>query len=395
MNSLLKLCAAGLLVAFICTLTGCNGASQIARDRLDKDGIHGFLTKTLHRGIWTRKYAVFIPQSYFPGTTRKYPVIIYLHGIGEGDGLGMGNLKNLTVGLAPEVAKRADTFDFIVIFPQSDGGWSPTSVYTQDMFTAWANTAREYPVDPYRAYLTGVSTGGHGTWDIAAKYPNHFAAIVPMASNGADAGDAAKLTNTPVRAFCSVFGDIFAWNNDQSMVNSIRSLNPKADALLIKTPTFGHDCWDNAYAGYDLFYWLKQQRRSETPVALAPPPAPAAKPAPVIASAKPASVAKPVTAPISVIKPAPVVSAPAPVSAAKPAPSPTPVVATQAPISTAKPAPSPTPVVVAPAPAPVTKPAAQPTTVVAAPAPRAMPTAPVALKPAASKNSGAWVNTPW
>jgi len=358
MTGLMKLCVMGIWAVLALGLAGCNGASEIARERLNRDGDHGFLTKTLRRGWWTRKYAVFVPKSYRPGTTQKYPVIIFLHGVGEGAGLGEGDLKNLTVGLGPAVARKADTFDFIVIFPQSDGGWNPDSDYTRDMFTALANTAREYPIDPQRVYLTGLSTGGAGTWAIGAKYRDNFAALVPMGSNGSSPDGAEQLTQVAVRAYCSMFGDMFAGWNDQSMVKRIKELNPSANAQFIATPTFGHDCWENVYGGDELYAWLKAQRRSAGLVAEARGGAPVA------------ATVTPLT--------------PARVTAATPA-----AEATAVPV--AKPAPWPTALIDAPGPratmaAPVTPKPAQP----AMPAQSSPP-----VKPAASGNSGDWVNTPW
>jgi pimeloyl-ACP methyl ester carboxylesterase len=288
-----------LALLLILLLSGCNGASNAAVSRLGDDGNKGFMVKSLKRGIWTRKYGLFVPLSYHPGTTQKYPVIIFLHGIGEGAGLGEGDRKNLTVGIAPSIARKAGKLDFIVLFPQSDGSWNPDSDYTSDMFTALANTAREYPVDSDRIILTGISTGGAGTWAIGAKYADQFAAIVPMASNGSNPGDAARLTHTPVRAYCSVFGDVFAGWNDQGMVNRIKSINPSADAQFIATPTFGHDCWENVYNSDEFYEWAKKQRRNSgtaAPSASAPPAGPISPPV-IQASLAPPSALSPPAAP--------------------------------------------------------------------------------------------------
>jgi len=354
MKRQMKMCVMGLLAVLGLALAGCNGASEIARERLNQDGNHGFLTKTLHRGWWTRKYAVFVPKSYRPGTTQRYPVIIFLHGVGEGAGLGEGDLKNLTVGLGPAVARKADTFDFIVIFPQSDGGWNPNSDYTEDMFTALANTAREYPIDPDRVYLTGLSTGGYGTWAIGAKYHDNFAALVPMGSNGSNQSDAEELTHVAVRAYCSGFGDMFAGWNDENMVKRIKELNPSANAQFISTPTLGHDCWENVYGGDELYTWLKNQRRSGVPA---------------VAEAKKGELA--VAAARTPAMP-PLAAAPKPAPVAQPAPQPMALITVPAPHATPA----------APRPA-------QP----AAPAASAQPMKPA--PPAASGGAGEWVNTPW
>ena len=241
MNRVLKF-ALGLtcLLALSASFTACNGASNRALDAVGKSGDKGFMFKKITRGNHTRKYGLFIPMSYRP--TTKYPVIIFLQGVGEGAGLGEGDGKNLTVGLGPFVELQRDTFPFIVIFPQSSGGWSADSVYADDVISALDDVIKNYSVDQDRVSLTGLSTGGYGTYVIGAKHNDRFAAIVPMGSNGSDMKAADKLTKLAVRAYCSKDGDIFAGSHDRNMVERIRSLGGNAE--FIQTPTNGHHCWE-------------------------------------------------------------------------------------------------------------------------------------------------------
>jgi len=54
----------------------------------------------------------------------------------------------------------------------------------------------EYPIDPDRVYVTGLSMGGFGTWDAIQRRPKLFAAAVPVCGGG-DAAQADKLTKIP------------------------------------------------------------------------------------------------------------------------------------------------------------------------------------------------------
>jgi len=263
MNRLLKMSVAGLFMisglAGLALMPGCNGATNAALDLVGKDGDKGFMFKTLARGDHHRKYGVFIPMDYKPGTTKKYPAIIFLQGVGEGAGMGDGDGKNMTVGLGPFVALQKESFPFIVMFVQSSGGWDAESVYAQDVITALDDMSKQYPIDQDRVSLTGLSTGGYGTYVIGAKYHDRFAAIVPMGSNGADTSVADKLVGLSVRAYCSESGDIFAGDNDRRMVEKIKTLGGNAE--FIQTPTSGHDCWEYVYGSGELFTWMQQQRR--------------------------------------------------------------------------------------------------------------------------------------
>jgi predicted peptidase len=252
-------------------LSACNGASDRALDMLGKNGDKGFSYHEITRGSRTRKYATFVPLNY--SNNNKYPVIIFLHGVGEG---GDSCRANLTVGMAPFVADQAATFNFIVIFPQSDSGhWDPDGENANDVIAELDAVAKMYPgADMNRVSLTGLSTGGYGTWAIGAKYSNRFAALIPMGSSATCTDEASKLVNMPIRSYHNN-GDIMAamWN-DEMMVDKINSLG--GHATLFKTNGPGHDCWEIAYGETDLFAWLAQQQRPAGARGAAPAVTPAA-----------------------------------------------------------------------------------------------------------------------
>jgi len=252
-STLLKVAAACLLVAGITSLVGCNGATNDALDIGDQGG-KGFVHKTLVANGHTRVYAVFIPMNYDP--SKKYPMIVFLHGVGEG---GSDARKNLTVGLAPFVAKQKDYFPFICLFPQSTGDWNENSAAADDAMAAIDVTCKEYSVDTDRISLTGLSTGGYGTWAIGAKFKDKFAALVPMGSSKSDFKDAGKLIDMPIRSFHNS-GDPFAGSwNDREMVAKIKELGGTAEYT--EYSAGGHDCWETAYSDGGLFAWLEEQHR--------------------------------------------------------------------------------------------------------------------------------------
>ena len=251
-----KLCGTLAVVALAMCMGACNGARDTAFEIGERSG-KGFMTKELVRGDRHRKYAVFVPLDYQAG--HKYPVIVFLHGIGE---TGSDAHANLRVGLAPFVADRASSFPFICIFPQSDGGWSEDSEQAQDIFTALEDVAKNYTIDRDCVSLTGLSTGGVGTWAIGAKYSDKFSALVPMGSNGTADKWVPNLVNIPIRAYCNG-SDMFAGfgGNDSGMVEKIKAAGG-TKAEFIPGQGSGHNCWECVYSDGELFSWMQQQRIS-------------------------------------------------------------------------------------------------------------------------------------
>jgi predicted peptidase len=139
----------------------------------------GFLRRSVTFRLTTIDYRVYIPVGYDP--TKKYPVILYLHGRGA-----RGNDNEKQIGGA-HLGSVIQLFDmkhperyrsFIAVFPQTQSGWFGDPA--EDAIKVLDHTVREFSGDPQRIYLAGLSLGGYGSWYLAAKYPNKFAAVVPV-----------------------------------------------------------------------------------------------------------------------------------------------------------------------------------------------------------------------
>jgi predicted peptidase len=140
----------------------------------------GFLKCSVTLGSSTMNYRVYIPAGYDP--TKKYPVILYLHGSGE-----TGNDNEKQIG-GPQLGSVIQLFgakyperyrSFIAVFPQTQNYWIGDA--TEQAIKALDQTVTEFNGDAQRIYLTGFSLGGYGSWYLAAKYPKKFAAAVPIA----------------------------------------------------------------------------------------------------------------------------------------------------------------------------------------------------------------------
>lgn len=123
----------------------------------------------------------YLPNGHDP--TKKWPVIIFLHGIGE---VG-GNLRKVTEHSLPRVVESPDwDWPFIVLSPVlPTASWHPRTQLVSDIFDYAVNTLGG---DPNRLYLTGVSHGGAGTLAIGIELAQKVAALWPVCPGG-DADD--------------------------------------------------------------------------------------------------------------------------------------------------------------------------------------------------------------
>ena len=120
------------------------------------------------------EYLVSLPKNYEAEKGKTWPLIIYLHG---GSHRGE-NLKLLYGYGIPDQIYRGREFPFIIAAPQCqiNHRWS-TDDWFEDFFD---ELCAKYRIDGRRVYLTGLSLGGSGTWYLAGKYPDIFAAIAPI-----------------------------------------------------------------------------------------------------------------------------------------------------------------------------------------------------------------------
>ncbi|RZA14203.1 MAG: phospholipase, partial [Lysobacteraceae bacterium] len=133
-----------------------------------------FVERSISLAGKAHRYQVFVPASAAGG--RSPAVVVFLHGSGE---RGDDGDKPTRVGIGPYIRAHQDTFPAIAVFPQAaeDTEWSDNAGL---VLAALDAATREFHGDAERTYLTGLSMGGYGTWDIALRAPGRFAALVPV-----------------------------------------------------------------------------------------------------------------------------------------------------------------------------------------------------------------------
>jgi predicted peptidase len=210
--------------------------------------------REVKNGTGSHKYSVFVPRDYNP--SRTYPAIVFLHGIGEA---GSDGKKSTTVGIGPAIAKRNGDFPFIVLFPQAGWNWT-TKEAGQLVLDTIDDASRAYSIDRDRVLLTGMSSGGKGTWVLGARYPQTFAALVPMGGYAAyDTVATLVKSRMPIWALHNSGDFIVPVGGTRGMIKKLKEEggNPRYTEF----SAAGHNCWDAAYDEGKLFEWLQQQRR--------------------------------------------------------------------------------------------------------------------------------------
>lgn len=199
-------------------------------------------------------YQLYLPAGAAEAETdgeQRWPLLIFLHGSGERG----SDIARVKVHGPPKVADRDPTFPFILVSPQLPAAedWDLAKL------DAIVDHATEtLAVDPARVYLTGLSRGGHATWRWAAKEPDRFAAVAPVAGRG-DPATACALTDTPVWAFHGDRDDVVTPEGSFAMARAIRACGGRESRLTIY-PDLGHNAWDPAYDDPALYLWLLSHR---------------------------------------------------------------------------------------------------------------------------------------
>jgi predicted peptidase len=198
------------------------------------------------------KYVLFVPPDY--KGDKPFPLILFLHGAGE---TGKDGHKQATVGLGPAIKKQEKSFPFIVIFPQSQQRtWQAGTPDGQRAIDILNEVEKEFRVDPKRVYLSGLSMGGFGTWSIAAKYPDRWAAIVPVCGGGNPA-KAEAIKDIPCWCFHGDQDRPVPVERSRQMIKALETAGAKPKYT--EYPGVGHNSWDKAYGTPELYEWLLQQ----------------------------------------------------------------------------------------------------------------------------------------
>lgn len=226
----------------------------------------GFLNRRVELHGVTYKFVVYLPEEWRRDDHKLWPIILALHGRGERGSEGMWQTQ---IGLPQEVRDHPERWPFVIVMPQCP----LASVWTDDDMLDMAMAAldmetSEFHGDPERTYLTGLSLGGYGAWELARKFPHRWAAIAICSSGifwsyeperwqqvATLSADYAKAVGrTPVWLFHGADDPVVAPRQSDLMYDALKMEGGHVRLWIFQG--IKHDCWTRAYNEPELPRWF-------------------------------------------------------------------------------------------------------------------------------------------
>ncbi|RCS53064.1 phospholipase [Bremerella cremea] len=190
------------------------------------------------------KFLLYLPKGY--EEKEHWPLMLFMHGAGErGDDLSLVKKHG-----PPKLIENGKDFPFIIISPQCPKG---TWWKTEDVVALLDHIMQIHNVDDNRVYVTGLSMGGRGTWQVAGAVPDKLAAIAPICGPS-DETIVEKIVTIPTWVFHGGKDSVVNVDHSEKMVRLLKEKG--GDPKLTTYPEAGHDSWTETYDNEELYEWL-------------------------------------------------------------------------------------------------------------------------------------------
>lgn len=215
------------------------------------------------------RYRLLKPVNY--DSSKSYPLVLFLHGAGE---RGSDNFSQLKWGVThfaePKMREKYPAFVVAPQVPKHKHWTSLSSIRDTSSFSApmpenptqpmrltielLEQLQKKYSIDASRLYVTGISMGGFGTFDIIQRYPNKFAAAVPICGGG-DPTRAFFFNDMPIWVFHGARDTVVSPQYSRNIVSAIRVAGGSPGYT--EYPDEGHiGAWVETYSNPHLYKWM-------------------------------------------------------------------------------------------------------------------------------------------
>ncbi len=233
----------------------------------------GFLNRRIALHGASYRYQVYLPEDWRRDDHKLWPVILFLHGRGERGSEGMWQTQ---IGLPEAIRDHPERWPFIVVMPQCPLGhfWTDRDMLAMAMTVLDQETA-EFHGDPARTYLTGLSMGGYGSWELVRQNPERWAAVAIAAggifwsyepdrwlqASTLPAQYAQAAGHTPIWLFHGAEDNIVAPRQDELLYSALKTSGGRVRFWIYQG--LKHDSWSRAFGEPELPRWLLTHRRDQ------------------------------------------------------------------------------------------------------------------------------------
>lgn len=203
-----------------------------------------------------------------------YPLVVFLHGYGE---RGTDNEKHIQHGV-PEIWAYGQDHDqpMFILAPQHDETpWHPANVLENKGFVFPETPSQpiqhtlqlihehieKHPIDPNRIYVTGLSMGAFGAWDLVLRAPDLFAAAVPVAG-GLPQNVDALLGKTPVWILHGATDQTVHPDHSKRAYDALRRLGHPAYHTVFPNQAHDATAWREMFSNRDVLAWMFAQHKN-------------------------------------------------------------------------------------------------------------------------------------
>ena len=187
----------------------------------------------------------------------KKPLIVFLHGSGEKG----SDLEKVKVH-GPLKYAKTHPIDAYLLAPQCPDGdyWDAEALHRLVQ-----KIVKDNNIDPARIYLTGLSMGGWGTWNLAIAHPETFAALVPICGfvDRVPMIENCKLARLPIRVFHGLLDDVVTVDYSTNIYKKLKAC-PESQVELTIFDDANHDSWTRVYDTPEIYEWMLKQTKPNT-----------------------------------------------------------------------------------------------------------------------------------